>query len=459
MTRAARRRKTRIMPRLASLPARHPAEHRHDAAPGGLPRRAVEIVEPAGLRRLRPQPAAGRARLPRPGRDHPPRSSWRAFEAWRPGAEGRGSSSPPPRPALPYTDFAFRAGRRHAARPRIGRRAGRGPRGRGRPGRDPDAAGPALAQRRGLRRDDPRRGAAADRRLPKRPRSRRTVGRPDDRRRRSHRLKAETPVWFAALRDRICAAFEALEDEAARAASPRGRGRPGRFERKPWERTRPRRARRAAAASMSMMRGRVFEKVGVHVSTVHGEFAPEFRGQIPGSDRGPALLGGRDLAHRPSLEPERADRAHEHPLRRDDASPGSAAAPTSRRCSTAAARRRTRTRSPSTPPCAAPATGMSPGGALRALQAWCDEYFFLKHRNEPRGVGGIFYDYHWTGDPDERLRLHARRRRGLPRGLSGDRAPQSSDGLDRGRPARAAGRGAAATSSSTCSTTAARSSG
>ena len=223
--------------------------------------------------------------------------------------------------------------------------------------------------------------------------------------------KQQASAWFRTLRDQICAEFEKIEDEFMGSPMPAGR-----FERTPWQRA------DGGGGEMSVMKGRVFEKVGVNISIVHGEFSETMRKEIPNAEADPRfwasgislvahmqsplvpavhmntrmiVVGGESArsVDRASLEQSSielpvgssgsnlkgyknwfgggGDLTPMYPVEQDTADFHAAFKATCDKFD------------PEYYP---------------KFKKWCDEYFFLKHRNEPRGIGGIFYDYVNTGN-------------------------------------------------------------
>jgi coproporphyrinogen III oxidase len=194
--------------------------------------------------------------------------------------------------------------------------------------------------------------------------------------------------WFETLQERIIAAMEALEREFSSVGQSRE---PGCFAIEPWERTDASGAR-GGGGRMAFLRGRLFEKMGAHLSVVHGAFPTEFASQIPGAETDPRFwaAGVSVIAH-PRSPHVPTVHMNTRLVRTTKAWFGGGADLTPM----LDARREQDDADAITFHAAMrSACERHPGVAdAERFKTWCDEYFYLKHRNEPRGIGGIFFDY------------------------------------------------------------------
>ena len=190
--------------------------------------------------------------------------------------------------------------------------------------------------------------------------------------------KTIAAAWFRQLRDEICASYEAIEAEHDRGDAPAGK-----FERTPWARE------QGGGGEISLMKGRVFEKVGVNISTVEGEFSEQFRKEIPGAANDPRFwASGISLVSHPASPLVPAAHFNTRMIVVGDGTRlwfggGGDLTPVF-----PLAQDTTDFHGAFQNVCDATAPDFYP-----AYKAWCDEYFFIPHRGEARGVGGIFYDY------------------------------------------------------------------
>jgi coproporphyrinogen III oxidase len=203
--------------------------------------------------------------------------------------------------------------------------------------------------------------------------------------------KKRAADWFRTLRDQICGEFEALEREAPNDLYP---GEPGTFAFTDWQR----KVENGGGGTGGMLRGRFFEKCGVHISVVQGEFTPEMAARTPGAAEDPRFwaAGISLIAHMHNPRVPAVHMNTRYIVTTEDWFGGGAdLTPTLAAQRTQDNPDAIRFHAGMKAPCDA-----HPVADYSRYRDWCDEYFHLHHRDEPRGIGGIFYDRHNSGDWD-----------------------------------------------------------
>lgn len=207
--------------------------------------------------------------------------------------------------------------------------------------------------------------------------------------------KQQAANWFQKLRDDICAEFEKIETELSGTSKENLPA--GLFDRKPWQREDTDQPNESGSVlkgggEMSIMRGRIFEKVGVNISTVYGTFSPEFTQNMKGAPESGGNFWAAGISLVAHMQSPLVPAVHMNtrmivtsecwfgggtdltPMIKNDDDTATFHAALQSACDK---------HDPDYYP---------------KFKQWCDEYFFLPHRDEPRGVGGIFYDYLQSGD-------------------------------------------------------------
>lgn len=199
--------------------------------------------------------------------------------------------------------------------------------------------------------------------------------------------KAAAAAWFEELRDEICAAFEQLEDDYAGTQQD---GPAGKFKRDSWRRS-TEDGSDGGGGKTSLMKGRIFEKVGVNISTVYGTFSPEFAKQIPGAAQDPRFwASGISLVthmHSPRVPAVHMNTRMIVTTEQWFGGGADLNAPLPSADDTAVFHDALKA-----------ACDRHDDAYYPKFKAWCDEYFYIKHRDRPRGEGGIFFDNLNSGD-------------------------------------------------------------